>query len=231
MGGDFYHILNRGIEERGIFYSDDDYLRFSHNLSDFNSEELALPYPIRRSHSENIGHRMSNKENESKIVDLLCWCLMPNHIHTFVRDKIDAGASTFSKKIFGGYTKYINETRKRKGVLFQGRSKIILVEKDEHFFHLPYYIMANPVSLVEPGWKENGIIDLEKVIDFLENYRWSSYPDIIGKSNFPEIIDKTLFYELFETSEEKFKKDFIEWLIGHAMSNMTRAAVYADLGL
>src|SRR3989339_896496 len=99
MEGDFYHILNRGVEEREIFYSNDDYLRFSHNLSDFNSEELALPYPIRRSR-ENIGHRMSNKENESKIVDLLCWCLMSNHVHTFVRDKIDAGASIFSKKIF-----------------------------------------------------------------------------------------------------------------------------------
>lgn len=210
MSGDFFHIVNRGVEERVIFYSDNDYLRFSHNLQDFNSEELARPYPIRR-----IRHRMSNKEDGNKIVDLLCWCLMPNHVHVFAREKIDAGASNFSKKIFGGYTKYINEIRKRKGVLFQGRSKIILVERDEHFFHLPYYIMANPVSLIEPNWREKGIADLEKVINFLENYRWSSFPDIIGKSNFPEIIDKTLFYELFETSEEKFKKDFIEWLSGY----------------
>jgi len=228
MKGDFYHILNRGVEERGIFYSDDDYLRFSHNLSDFNSEGLALPYPIRRYQSKqigNIGHRMSNKENDNKIVDLLCWCLMPNHVHVFAQEKIDAGASTFSKKIFGGYTKYINEIRKRKGVLFQGRSKIILVERDEHFFHLPYYIMANPVSLIEPSWREKGIADLKKVINFLENYHWSSFPDIIGKSNFPEIIDKTLFYELFETSEEKFKKDFIEWLSVYKIGSDQKAFI------
>lgn len=214
MKGDFYHIVNRGVEEREIFHSDSDYLRFSHNISDFNSEELALPYPIRRYQSKtgNIGHRMSNKKDKDKIVDLLCWCLMPNHVHAFAQAKIDAGASIFSKKIFGGYTKYINEIKKRKGVLFQGRSKIIPVEKDGHFFHLPYYIMSNPVSLIEPSWREKGIANLKKAINFLENYRWSSYLDIIGKSNFPEIIDKALFYELFETNEEKFKKDFIEWL-------------------
>lgn len=215
MSGDFFHILNRGVEEREIFYSDNDYLRFSHNLYDFNSEELALPYSIRRYQNRqigNIGHAMSNKKDKGKIVDLLCWCFMPNHVHVFAQEKVDSGASNFSKKIFGGYTKYINEIKKRKGVLFQGRSKIIPVERDEHFFHLPYYIMANPVSLIEPNWREKGIADLKKVINFLENYRWSSYPDIIGKSNFPEIIDKALFYELFETSEERFEKDFIEWL-------------------
>lgn len=212
MKGDFHHILNRGVEEREIFYSEKDYFRFTHNLSDFNNVEHALPYSWRRS----LGRRTSNdRDGEKKIVNLLFWCLMPNHIHLFSQDETDAGASVFSKKIFGGYTKYINELKKRKGVLFQGRSKIILIERDEHFFYLPFYIMANPVSLIEPGWREKGIVNLEKVINFIKHYRWSSFQDLIGRSNFPGTVDKNLFYELFDTNEKRFEKDFVEWLAGH----------------
>jgi putative transposase len=149
---------------------------------------------------------------------------MPNHVHVFVRERIDGGAGFFSRKIFGGYTKYINEAKGRKGVLFQGRSKINLIKRDEHFFHLPFYIMANPVSLIEPNWREKGIINLEKVVNFLENYRWSSFRDLTGRDNFPETINKSLFYEVFGTDEKALKRDFTDWLkghcyVGHAMSN------------
>jgi putative transposase len=213
MKGDFFHILNRGVEQREIFYSDKDYLRFAHNLRDFNNLRLSLPYRIRRSGQvgQQVGQTLSD-ELRQETVDLFCWCLMPNHVHCFAQEKTKKGASLFSQKIFGGYTKYINEIRDRHGVLFQGRSKIILIERDEHFFHLPFYIMANPVSLIEPEWRERGIKNLERVINFLENYHWSSFPDLIGRNNFPETINKSLFYELFETTGERFRNDFIEWL-------------------
>jgi len=209
MQGDIFHILNRGVEQKEIFYEENDYLRFAHGLYDFNNTTYALPYPC-RCKSRGIGHAMSNDREE--LVDLLCWALLPNHSHNLVQEKIDNGASVFSKKIFGGYTKYINEKHSRSGVLFQGRSKIIRVEHDPHFIHLPFYIMGNPIKLVEPDWKEAGIKNLEKVMSFLENYRWSSFPDIIGKNNFPLLINKDLFYEIFQTNEKKFKKDFIEWI-------------------
>lgn len=210
MKGDIFHILNRGIEKREIFYSEKDYLRFVHNLYDFNDTDYSLPYP-QRSKLRQFGHAMSKEE----IVDLLCWCLMPNHGHNLVIEKIDKGASIFSKKIFGGYTKYVNEKEERSGVLFQGRSKIIPVKEDPYFTYLPFYIMANPIDLIEPNWKEGGIKNLEKVVEFLENYRWSSFPDLIGKENFPFAINKSLFYEIFQTNEKKLKKDFIGWLTSY----------------
>jgi putative transposase len=207
MKGDIFHILNRGIEKREIFYSTEDYLRFVHNLYDFNNTDYSLPYP-RRSELRKFGHRMST----GQLVDLLCWCLMPNHSHNLVMEKINGGSSAFSKKIFGGYTKYINEKQERSGVLFQGRSKIIPVKEDPYFIYLPFYIMANPVDLIEPNWKEKGIKNLAKVISFLENYRWSSFSDLIGKENLSLVINKNLFYEIFQTNEKKFKEDFVEWL-------------------
>lgn len=214
MKGDIFHILNRGVEKKKIFLGNNDYSRFAHNLYDFNDRNLSLfSYFARRKFS---AMRKPKIEND-KLVDVICWCLMPNHYHILVQEKIDGGSSMFSKKLSSGYTQHFNLKNKRVGVLFQGRSKIILIKRDEHFLHLPYYIFSNPIKFTESYWKERGIKNLEKVIKFLENYRWSSYSDIIGKENFPLIINKKLFFEIFDTNEKRFKKDFGEWLGSSAM--------------
>lgn len=207
MKGDIHHILNRGVEKRDIFYEEADRLRFVYGLYDFNNTNYAQPYPS-RSRIRKLGHPTSKEE----IVNLLCWAAMPNHSHNLTQEKVDRGASLFSKKIFGGHTKYMNEKYSRSGVLFQGKSKIILVKREPHFFHLPFYIMANPIDLIEPNWKEKGLRNLKKAISFLESFRWSSYLDIIGKENFPLLTNRSLFYEIFNTNEKKFKKNFIDWL-------------------
>jgi len=207
MEYDFYHILNRGVEKRKIFLKENDYLRFIQNLYDFNDKNLALPFSKRRKLA--LGEPTNDKE---MIVDTLCWSLLPNHYHIFSQGKIEKGASIYSQKITSGYTQYFNLKNNRNGVLFQGKSKIIPIQADAHFLHIPYYILSNPIELIEPGWKEKGIKDLKKIINFLENYKYSSFPDLIGKNNFPEIINKELFYEIYNTNEKKFKKDFIEWL-------------------
>jgi putative transposase len=206
MKGDVYHILNRGVEKRKIFFDENDRFRFIHNLYDFNDINYAPPYRQRC--------RARAEKDKHELVDLLCWAAPLNHSHNLVQEKIEGGASIFSKKIFGGYTKYINEKYDRNGVLFQGRSKIIKVQREPHFFYLPFYITANLIDLIEPGWKKKGIKNIKKVMDFLENCRWSSFPDLIGKENFPLLINKNLFYEIFGTNEKKFKNDFIEWLKG-----------------
>lgn len=218
MEGDVFHILNRGIEKRNVFYEESDRLRFTYGLYDFNDINYAFPYPyrckIRELGHASLGHATSIRlrRERKELVDILCWAVIPNHCHILVREKTNRGASNFSKKVFGGHTKYMNEKYKRSGVLFQGRSKIIRVERDPHFFYLPFYIMANLIESIEPKWKERGIKNIKKVINFLENSRWSSFPDMVGKENLSLLINKDLFYEIFQTNEKKFKKDFIEWL-------------------
>ena len=36
--GAIFHVLNRGVDKRGIFLNEGDYLRFVHNLFEFNNE-------------------------------------------------------------------------------------------------------------------------------------------------------------------------------------------------
>jgi len=213
MKGDIFHLLNRGVEKRKVFLNEKDFLRFIYNLDDFNdTENVTLPYLSRRRRREKLDVARPKEE----LVDNLCWALLPNHPHVLIQEKIDGGISIYSKKTIGGYTKYFNEVYKREGVLFQGRSKIIKVTREPHLFHLPFYIMANPIDLIEPQWREKGIKNLSKVIKFLENYRYSSFLDLIGKENFPSIFNKKLFYQIFDTNEKKFKEGFIEWLKAHS---------------
>ena len=64
---------------------------------------------------------------------------------------------------------------------------------------------------------------MKKAVDFLENYPWSSFLDVIGKENFPLLVNKDLFYEIFQTSEKKFKKEFFEWLESYTGTPLGRA--------
>ena len=212
-----YHILNRGVEKRNVFLTHADYVRFVHNLHDFNSvARTPLPYHERRRYAERLDLIRSEP-----LVDLCCWCLMPNHYHLFVRERVGGGASMFAKKISSGYTQSFNIKHNRSGVLFQGRSKIIPVKKDAHLIHLPYYVFANPIKLIEPRWKEKHIRNSKAALKFLENYPYSSYRDVLSSRQSKRVsardealpaTDTRAFLDLFDISAKQFIEAFTSWL-------------------
>lgn len=211
MTNGFSHILNRGFEKRRIFFSEKDYLRFTHNLLDFNNREVAfLSYKNRRIYSE-----VTLPKEKNKIVDVLIWCEMPNHFHIMTHNRIEKGASLFAQKVTGGYTMQFNLHHQRSGTLFQGRTKVITVNHEAHWLHLPFYILANPLDIYQPGWKERGLRDPKKAFTFLKNYRWSALSDLLGKENFPKVINRELFFQLFNLDEKRLKKQLLEWLAGY----------------
>ncbi len=212
MKGDIVHILNRGVEKRKIFLGEGDYARFIYDCYDFNNSKNAVEAYYRRRERAESGAARPTRRKEDEIVDVLCWALLPNHFHVLVREKVDGGASLFSQKVVGGYTKYFNEKNDRSGVLFQGRSKIIKVKRDEHFLHLPFYVMANPVGLIEPGFKEKGIGNFKKTVKFLEDYKYSSLADFSGGGGFSFVANTEAFCRLFDTDRNQFKNDFRDWL-------------------
>jgi|APSaa5957512576_1039674.scaffolds.fasta_scaffold00980_11 hypothetical protein len=207
MKDDIFHILNRGVEKRKVFLNNKDYLRFANNLNGFNTVKNVRSYSERCNKNVDVARPLSEE-----LVDVLCWSLMPNHPHILVLEKDDNNAGKFSRKVFDGYTKYFNKINDRSGVLFQGRTKIIPIQRDSHFLWIPFYIMANPLDLFQLDWRENGIKNPKKAFEFLINYRWSSLQDLVGKNNFPDIVNKKLFYELYNTNEKDFKREFMQWL-------------------
>lgn len=117
---------------------------------------------------------------------------MPNHAHLLVRQIRDGGVSKFMRKIGAGYGIYYNNKYKRKGHVFQGKYRIVHIETEEQLKTVFVYIHSNPVSLIIPNWKGEGIKikDLKKIIKFLGSYRWSSYPDYLQKENLPSLTSR-----------------------------------------
>ena len=85
---------------------------------------------------------------------------------------------------------YFNKKYERVGHLFQGRFRAVHIKTNEQLQNVFVYIHTNPAELIDRGWREEGIKNPEEVIKFLENYKWSSYLDYIGKKNFPSVTQR-----------------------------------------
>ncbi len=117
--GNYYHIYNRGAHRENIFLSDENFL-----------------YCL----------RLLRKYAQSYSVTVIAYCLMPNHYHFLLRQDGEVSLSKFINVAFNAYVQALNRQLGRKGTLFEGRFKHVLVDKDEYVLHLCRYIHLNPVK-------------------------------------------------------------------------------------
>lgn len=151
-----YHVFNRGVDKREIFLDEQDYNLFKYYLYIYVTP---LEKVLRRYH--NLPIRLFNK-NLAKEIDLLAYCLMPNHFHLLVRQKSEKGLALFMKQLTNAYAQYFNEKYKRGGSLMEGRYKAVRIIKDEQLMHVSRYVHLNPV-----------VADLAREPE----YMWSSYKE------------------------------------------------------
>lgn len=141
--GYFYHLFNRGVEKRIIFQDDRDYIHFLKILGYYQYAGPKLSYS--RTNEKQIKIVKTNE----KIIEIISYCLMPNHFHLLIKQLKENGIPEFIRKISDGYTKYFNTKHHRVGPLFQGSYKAVLIESDQQLTHLSRYIHLNPrVSLL-----------------------------------------------------------------------------------
>ncbi|MFH0864542.1 MAG: transposase [Candidatus Gottesmanbacteria bacterium] len=199
----YYHVYNRGTDKRNIFLLDSNYVRFIHGLYEFNNANpvSSLTRNIVRGSTSYIARDTLVRKPRDLLVEIIAFCLMPNHFHLILKQLKEGGIAKFMQKMGTGYAMYFNQKNKRNGVLFQGKFKAILIDDDEYFLPLINYIHLNPVELIEPDWKEEGIKNRKNTNQFLEKYRWSSYPDYVGIKNFPSVISKEFIQNYFKTEE------------------------------
>lgn len=197
-----YHVFNRGVEKRDIFLDDRDYFRFINNLYQFNDENPVINTtyyfdPVTMNvESRTINRQRPGKDNHvrKQLVDILVFTLMPNHFHLLLRQRKTNGITKFMQKVCTGYAMYFNRKNERVGGLYQGRFKAVRVDRLEHLQYLSHYIHTNPLELNYRG--RTSIIG-GRGMKFLEGYRWSSFPDYIGKDNFPLVTKRDFILEIF----------------------------------
>lgn len=208
--GEYYHIYNRGTDKRAIFMDDHDYGRFKALLYVCNSikpVDLNFHFQEGRAFLE-----LFEIEREDTLVDIGIYCPMPNHFHLLIREKIEGGIQKFMLKLMTAYAMYFNKRNERTGGLFEGRFKAKHIDSDEYLKYIFAYGHLNPVSIIEPKWKEVGIVDRVAAQEYLKNYTHSSYLDYQGVVRIEnKILNREAFPKYFTTPKDF--DDFVkEWL-------------------
>ena len=208
--GEYYHLYSRGTDKREIFLDQKDYYRFVVLLYACNNTD-----PVNMCKYFQGGKTLKgllNIKREDTLVDIGVYSLMPNHFHLLVKEKVEGGITKFAVKLLTSYSMYFNRKNNRKGTLFESKFKAKHVDSDEYLKYLFAYIHLNPVKLIDPKWKENGIPDRKKVQKYLSEYSFSSYPDYQDKARLESrIINKEVFPEYF-TNKDDFDEFIDEWL-------------------
>lgn len=191
----FYHVYNRGVNREKIFIDEVDYKVFLSYLKLYLlsreelKEELEISSPDNLLDSINKDSliRLMRTNNYYQRIELLCYCLLPNHYHLLIRQKNKRDLEFFMRSIGTKYTNYFNTKYQRVGSLFQGVYRAVYVKNEVQLLHLSRYIHLNPQELI----KNNS--------DLL-SYPWSSYPVYIKNWNV-KWLNKSYILSFFKKTE------------------------------
>lgn len=203
----YYHIYNRGVEKRIIYQDNEDYAVFLSCLKLY----LTPPKPIDRrftitlqgpspTDSVQIYAPCRQPNNHSTQIELIAYCLMPNHFHLCIKQVDHRAMDHFMRSLATKYAMYFNKKYERVGSLFQGRYKAVLVETEEQFTYLTKYIHRNPLDLT--SYKDRP--------RQLSNYSFSSYPNYLGLRHQIWINPDNILTYFSSLSQHNSYKNFVE---------------------
>jgi REP element-mobilizing transposase RayT len=181
--GAFYHVINRGNGGEKIYISRRDREKFLEYL-----QKAVGRFGIK----------------------IHTYCLMTNHYH-LLAETPQANLSQAIKWINVSYAGYFNRKHQRRGHLFQGRFKSILVDADEYLKPLSRYIHLNPIRA--------------KIVQNLASYPWSSYPVFIGKIKAADWLEMNWLLSLFGKNRKEAAKNyqcFVEKVVIEKSENPTK---------
>lgn len=166
----FYHVYNRGVNKRVIFKDAADYQFFLSLFARYLSpkethDARERPYPHMRQQ-----------------IDLLAYCLMPNHFHLMVYQKDSERAmAELLHCISTTYTMYFNKRYRRRGPLFENHYRGVLVQSDAYLQHISRYIHLNP-----RGFKLWPYSSYSAYADTRTSPEWLEVQTVLGLFDSPE---------------------------------------------
>ena len=203
---EYYHIYNRGMQKQPIFEIDADRIRFLFLLFVFQgrnsvkniSREIKQSMQSSTLHTLRIMPELEKEILENKTVDLISFCLMPNHFHLIVKELEEGEIAKYMQRVLTAYTKYFNLRHTKSGHLLQGSYKSVFLEDDRQFMHTSAYIHKNPTELKD--WKRKE-----------DKYPWSSYQDYILENRWGKLLSIDMILDHFSGEKEIiFYRNFVE---------------------
>ncbi len=183
----FYHVYNRGVEKREIFIDKQDYVVFLGILNKY-----LTPTPPANNPTQ-IGPLILNTLHHE--IDLLAYCLMPNHFHMILQQKKVDSMTKLLQRVATSYSIYFNKKYQRVGSLFQGVYKAATIDNENYLLHLSRYIHLNPLELLKVSPSEG---------ETFGGYRWSSYLEYVRKRK-TDWVKTDLILSYFSSAKETDK--------------------------
>ena len=121
---------------------------------------------------------------------ILCYCLMPNHVHLLVRPSSEESLQKMMQGISLCYTQHVNRKYHRTGRLWESRYHSCTVDQEAYLWAVTRYIEQNPVRAA--------------IAESPQDYRYSSAP-----AHFGLVYDPVLGEELFPEIQ---KRSYIEFM-------------------
>jgi len=164
--GAYYHVINRGNAGENIFIDERDRERFLEYLA---------------------------KSIERFITRIHAYCLMSNHYHLLIETP-QANLSVAIQWLNVSYSVYYNKRHRRRGHLFQGRFKAILLDANEYLILLSRYIHLNPVRA--------------KMVTHPLEYSWSSYLVFAEKRQKPDWLTTQTVLSYFGEDKKQATRNY-----------------------
>lgn len=193
--GGYYHIYNRGVEKREIFLDEQDYKVFlgymKFYLDQGSLQGLALQEPVSPS---------KVLKNYHDQIELLAYCLMPNHFHLLIKQSTDRGIAEFMQSLVLKYVLYFNKKYRRVGSLFQSRYKTVLISDENQFTYITKYIHRNPIDILPARPGLAGLCD----------YKYSSYGNYLGLFTQSWVKTENILTYFSKTNPRNTYQGFVE---------------------
>ncbi|MFH0738970.1 MAG: transposase [Candidatus Omnitrophota bacterium] len=139
--------------------------------------------------------RKFKKENN---ISIFHYCIMNNHLHLVVWLEAESRLSRFMKQLNLCYFNYFSKAYDYCGHLWQGRFKSNLIDTDSYLLQCGKYVELNPVRA--------------GLVDFPEDYHFSSYNHYAKGVRDPIITDDPIYISLANT-QDKRRQQYIEFVV------------------
>ena len=158
LSGHYYHIYNNAVTDNKLFSEEKNYHFFLTKIKKYLLD----------------------------CVDVLAYCLMPNHYHLIIQLKT-IELSKAMQQLALSYSASYNKEYQRAGHLFQGRYQLKQIDDQTYLSHLSRYIHLNPSSA--------GLVRKP------EAWQYSSYREYIGLRT-PDFINPLVVLDVIGSPGE-----------------------------
>jgi putative transposase len=135
----WYHVLNRGNRRAEVFHKPADYDAFVKAMADAKAR-LA--------------------------VDILGYCLMPNHFHLVIRTHADGELGRWVQWLLMAHARRYHRHYHTSGHVWQGRFQAFPIQDDDHLVTVLRYVERNALRA--------------ELVARAEDWKWSSLPGWLG---------------------------------------------------